>query len=126
MEAERCCDEAVVAELIAGAGIAFCFGAAMHYLDAALDFRRAAGAGLTWYWRALLLIQKRILMIGQLAAAALVVGVLGLLVFNEPIPSLWTWRSANAIHARLATAATYTSTNTTPPRKTGDRSANVC
>ena len=78
----------IVAEIIAGVGIAFCFGGAMHYLDLVLAYRRATGAKLAWYWRVLLVLQKRLLMIFQLAAAALVIGLIGLIIFDVPIPGL--------------------------------------
>jgi hypothetical protein len=76
----------LVAEIVAGAGIAFCFGGAMHYLDVALAGRTAKGTRAAWYWRVLLVLQKRLLLVGQLAATALIVVVLVVIVLKVPLP----------------------------------------
>jgi hypothetical protein len=78
----------LVAEIVAGAGVAFCFGGAMHYLDLALAYRRATGERLAWYWRLLLVVQKRVLVLVQLAGAAVVVTVLGIVIFDWKIPGV--------------------------------------
>ena len=72
--------DCLVAAIAGGAGAAFCLGGAMHYLDLAL------AGGVAWYLRAVFVVQKRILMVAQMAAAGLVVGALGLMIFHEPIP----------------------------------------
>ena len=73
----------LVSEIVAGAGIASCFGGAMYYVDIALG----AGASMVrWYWRVLLGAQKRVLLVGQLAAAAIIVLSLGAIIFNKQIP----------------------------------------
>jgi hypothetical protein len=76
--------ECLVAEIVAGAGMAFCFGGAMHYLDLALG--TVGGRVPAWYWRALFVTQKRVLLVGQLGAAAIVVAALGAVIFEEKIP----------------------------------------
>ena len=78
----------LVAEIVAGTGIAWCFGGAMHFVDLMLEHRRATGERLRWYWRVLLVLQMRVLLVVQLAAAALVVGVIGIVVFGSRIPGV--------------------------------------
>jgi hypothetical protein len=78
----------LVAEIVAGAGIAWCFGGAMHFVDLALEYRRATGERLRWYWRLLLVVQKRLLLLAQFAAAALVVGLIVAIIFGWRIPGV--------------------------------------
>lgn len=77
--------QCLVAEIVAGAGMAVCFGGAMHYLDGALGCRGAGGGRVRWYWRVVLVVQKRVLMAGQLGAAAMVVLAVGAIIFDKPI-----------------------------------------
>ncbi len=78
--------QCLVAEIVAGVGMAFCWGGAMHYLDAALLCRTPSGGVLPWFWRVVFLAQKRLLMVGQLAAMALVVAALAAFIFDKNIP----------------------------------------
>ncbi len=78
----------LVAEIVAGAGIAWCFGGAMHFVDLALEYRRGTGERLRWYWRLFLVVQKRALLVVQFMAAALVVGLIGSIIFGWRIPGV--------------------------------------
>jgi hypothetical protein len=78
----------LVAEIVAGAGIAWCFGGAMHFVDLMLEYRRETGERLRWYWRLLLVVLKRVLLMVQLAAAALAVGLIGIVIFGARIPGV--------------------------------------
>ncbi|HEY4329160.1 MAG TPA: hypothetical protein VGN88_05440 [Phycisphaerae bacterium] len=72
----------LLAEMIAGSTVAFCFGAAMHYLDTA----RAANSNLGWFWRFLLATQKRVLLICQIGAMGMALFACALMLFGEKIP----------------------------------------
>ena len=76
----------LVGEIAAGAGMAVCFGGGMHYLDLAVGACGAGGGVVRWYWRGLFLTQKRVLMVGQLAAVGIVVVSLGAIILNKQIP----------------------------------------
>lgn len=65
-------------------GAAACLGGAMHFLDLALP-------GTRWFWRVLLLSQKRLLMIAQLLVMAMCVLAAGLMVFHKDIPGSEPW-----------------------------------
>ena len=72
----------LVAGIAAGVGATFCLGGAMHYVDEIL----ATPAKPAWYWRWLLVTQRRLLMFGQLAATALVLWIVATFIFNLKIP----------------------------------------
>ena len=73
----------MVAAVAAGIGIAFAFGGAMHYADLLLAHDAARRPH--FLLRVLLVIQKRLLLILQLAAAALVLGALAAVMFDMNI-----------------------------------------
>ncbi len=76
--------DCMVAAVVAGIGIAFAFGGAMHHADLLLAHDAARRPH--WTLRILLVLQKRALLLLQAAAAALVIWVLAAILFNFTIP----------------------------------------
>ncbi len=71
----------LVGGIIAALDAAACIGGAMHFLD------RRIATGISWPARWLLLLQKRIYMFAQLAAAGLAVYAASLMIFHKPVPN---------------------------------------
>jgi len=73
--------QCLIAGIAAGVGMVFTLGGAMHYGDLLLATRPA------WYWRWLLITQRRLLMLAQLAATALFLAILAAMIFDLKIPT---------------------------------------
>ena len=74
--------QCLVAEIVAGVGMAWCWGGAMHYVNGIMAARRRR-----WHAKLLWLTHQRLLLIGQLIGAAILVLALGALIFDKPIPT---------------------------------------
>jgi hypothetical protein len=73
--------ECLVACIVAGVGATVCLAGAMHFLDQPLQ------VGATkWYVRWLLKINKRILLVAELATTGLAIAAAGILIFGFRIP----------------------------------------
>ncbi len=74
--------ECLVGGIVAGVGATSCLAGAMHYLELPL---MGCVAG-PWYVRWPLKINKRILLVGQLATTGLAIASAGILIFGFSIP----------------------------------------